>query len=66
MPVVDALRLKTKLSDSGMPELDFVQNEGASRGIGPVLQDDGFHTNRLAARSAIPPSTSRCRFPGGP
>ena len=37
MPVVDALRLKTKLSDSGMPELDFVQNEGASRGIGPVL-----------------------------
>ena len=28
MPVVDTLRLKTKLSDIGMPELDFVQNEG--------------------------------------
>ena len=37
MPVVDTLRLKTKLSDSGMPELDFVQNEGTSRSTGPVL-----------------------------
>ena len=55
MPVVDTLRLKTKLSDIGMPELDFVQNEGHR--IGPVSQDDGFHTNHLAARSAIPSST---------
>ena len=27
------------------------------RGTGPVLQDDGFHTNHPAARSVIPPST---------